>query len=106
MRTTPDADQSKQFFKITHPFHPQRGRRLELVSCRRRWGQWRVCYYTDDQQIAYLPASWTDAGPPDCFGEQSQGRAIAPPEDLLALAELIGKREHALVKEKMPQTSG
>jgi hypothetical protein len=52
--------------------------------------------------MAYLPASWTDAGPPDVFLEQSQGRAIARAEDLLKLAELIAERTECPVKENKP----
>jgi len=102
VRTAPNANQSQQFFTITHPFHPWRGRRFELINCRRRWGEWRVCYYTEDRQMAYLPASWTDAGPLDVFLAQSQGRAIARAEDLLELAALIAGRAKCSVKENKP----
>jgi len=87
-RTAPHADKEKQFFTITHPFHPKKGQRFELIDCQRRWGQWRVYHFTEDGQQAFLPASWTDAGPGDPFVEQSQGRAIARVEDLLELAKL------------------
>jgi hypothetical protein len=102
VRTAPDANRSEQFFTITHPFHPWRGRRFELINCRRRWGEWRVCYYTEDRQMAYLPAGWTDAGPPDIFLEQSRGRAIARVQDFLQLAELIAGRANGCVKENRP----
>ncbi len=52
--------------------------------------------------MAYLPASWTDAGPADVFLEQSQGRAIARAEDLLELAELIAGLAKRSVKENKP----
>jgi hypothetical protein len=74
-----------------HPFHPWRGRRFELIDLRPRWGQWRVYYIATEGQVAYLPASWTDAGAVDPFIAQAQGRAIARVEDLLALAKMIGK---------------
>jgi len=73
---------------VTHPFHPWRGRRLELADCRRRWGQWRVYYIADAGQMGYLPASWTDVVAPDAFVEQSRGRAIARVGDLLELTKL------------------
>ena len=73
---------------MTHPFHPWRGRRLELIDVRLRWGQWRVYYLAADGLTAYLPAAWTDAGPPDPFVAQAQGRALARVEDLLALAKM------------------
>ena len=89
MRTAPDANHAKQFFTVTHPFHPWRGRRFELINCERRWGQWRVFYVNEEGSLAYLPASWTDAGPKDPFVEQAHGRAVARLEDLLKLAEMV-----------------
>ena len=59
---------------MTHPFHPWRGRRFELIDLRPRWGQWRVYYIGAEGQVAYLPAAWTDAGPRDPFVEQAQGQ--------------------------------
>lgn len=58
---------------------------------RPRWGEWRVYYIAGEGQVAYLPASWTDAAAKDPFVEQGQGRAIARVEDLLDLAKMIGK---------------
>jgi len=50
-----------------------------------------VYYIAAEGQVAYLPASWTDAGPNDPFLEQGQGRTIARVEDLLALAKMTRK---------------
>lgn len=83
---------------VTHPFHPWRGRRFELIDLRRRWGQWRVYYLTEQGHTAFLPASWTDAGPQDGFVEQAQGRAVARIEDLLELAKMAS----GFVKENRP----
>jgi len=107
VRTAPDPDQAKQFFTITHPFHPWRDRRFELIECRRRWGYWRVYYLNENGQLAYFPASWTDAGPKDPFVEQAQGRAVARTEDLLKLAEVMAGcckgKSTASVKPIRPQ---
>jgi hypothetical protein len=91
VRTAPEANHAKRFFTVTHPFHPWRGRRLELIDVGSRWGEWRVYYVTETGDTCYLPAAWTDARPVDSFVEQAQGRAIARMEDLLALAQLAGK---------------
>jgi len=77
---------------VTHPFHPWHGRRFELIDLRRCWGQWRVYYLTEQEHTAYLPASWTDAGPQDPFVEQAHGRAIARVQDLLELANMTWGR--------------
>ena len=63
-----------------------------MVDCKPRWGQWRVFYLTEDGQLAYFPASWTDAGPKDPFVEQAQGRALTRMEDLLRLGEMVAER--------------
>jgi hypothetical protein len=99
VRTAPNANPTKQYFTITHPFHPWCGRQFELIDCQRRWGQWRVYYLSDEGNTAFMPASWTDAGPKDPFVEQSQGRAIARVEDLLELAKMAG----GSVKENKPK---
>ena len=87
--TAPGSKQPARYFTITHPFHPWRGRRLELIDCQRQWGQWRVYYLTKTGRRAFFPALWTDAGPKDPFIEQARGRAVARVEDLLELVELV-----------------
>lgn len=59
------------------------------MDCRRRWGQLRAYYVTEEGVTAYLPAAWTDLRPADAFVEQSQGRAIARTTDLLQLARMM-----------------
>lgn len=53
------------------------------------WGQWRVFYYTEDEQLAFFPASWTDIAQADWFVVVSRGRSLARFEDLLRLVILI-----------------
>ena len=91
--------QPARYFTITHPFHPWRGRRFELLEQRPQWGQWRVYYLTKSGGPAFFPAAWTDLGPVEPFVEQARGRAIARTEDLLELAELVSGG----VKEIKPQ---
>ena len=87
--TAPRQRQPARYFTITHPFHPWRGRRFEVLEHRRQRGQWRVYYLTKSARQAFFPASWTDLGPPDPFVEQARGRALARIEDLLELANLV-----------------
>jgi Family of unknown function (DUF5372) len=87
---------------VTHPFHPWRGRKFELVDCRQCWGEWRVFYYNDNDQVAYFPASWTDAGQTDPFIVLSGGRAVSRFEDLLRLVKLIEDLKQSAVKEIRP----
>jgi len=89
--TAPKANEAKRFFTVTHPFHPWRGWRFELIDMRSRWGEWRVYYVTENGDSSYLPASWTDVRPLDPFVEQARGQTIARMEDLLALVKMTGK---------------
>jgi Family of unknown function (DUF5372) len=101
-RTTPHAEDSKKYFRVTHPFHPWYGQRFEFVDCRRCWGEWRVFYYTENGQMAYFPSAWTDAGQADPFVVLSRGRAVVRFEDLLRLVKLIEDLKQRIVKEIRP----
>ena len=59
-------------------------------------------YYTEDGQLAYFPASWTDRGAADPFVVLSAGRAVARFEDLLRLVELVRDLKGDVVKEITP----
>ena len=58
VRTALHSDEANQFFTVTHPFHPWHGRRFELIDLRRRWGQWRVYFLTEQGHTAYLLAKY------------------------------------------------
>ena len=87
---------------MTHPFHPWLGREFDFIDCRLCWNEWRVFYYTEDMELAYFPASWTDVGEPDPFVALSAGRAMARVEDLLRLTELVKDLTRQPVKETKP----
>ena len=72
------------------------------MDCRQCWGRWRVFYYTEDRQLAYFPADWTDVGEADAFVILSRGRAVAGVEDMLRLATLVRQLQAEGVKENRP----
>ena len=72
------------------------------MDCRQCWGQWRVFYYTEDRQLAYFPADWTDVGEAVAFVILSRGRAVARVEDMLRLATLVRQLQAEGVKENKP----
>jgi hypothetical protein len=102
VRTAPDPHDGKKLFRVTHPFHPWRGRQFEFVDCRRCWEEWRVFYYTADMEMASFPAGWTDVGEVDPFVELSQGRALGRVQDLLRLARLAGDLKTGAVNAIKP----
>jgi uncharacterized protein DUF5372 len=80
---------SRSRFQVIHPFHPCHGRRYELVEYKNAWGEDRVYFHNEEQQLIALPASWTDvvaADPLVCIGE---GRALFRADDLFELAGLV-----------------
>ena len=89
LTTTPQCDGAGRTFRIIHPFHPWCGRRFELVAYKNAWGEDRVFFYDEHQQLIGLTASWTDVIAMDPFVAVSAGRALFRAEDLLELACLI-----------------
>ncbi|MGV9870957.1 DUF5372 family protein [Rhodococcus koreensis] len=76
------------FVTVTHPFHPLRGRRLEVLFVKRRAGDSVfVCSGGVGGQMT-VPRSWTDRGEP------SQGRRLSAEglADLFAATRAIEGR--------------
>jgi len=99
--TASSSNESAQFFKVTHPFHPLYGQSFEYLYLRHNWGDWRVYFYGKDSQVCSLPACWTDVAPVDLFLEASAGRAYFRTVDLLDFA----KRMQSLLPTKTPKKS-
>src|SRR4030095_12555638 len=57
----PLAGGEAETFRVTHPFHPLRGRTFQLVDCRQTWGEDRVYFYDDSGRLPPLPLQWADA---------------------------------------------
>src|SRR5262249_5484314 len=71
----PPAGGAPQTFRVTHPFHPLRGRVFPLIECRQTWGEYRVFFQDDAGQLARLPRQWTDLIPDDPTVIIGAGRA-------------------------------
>ena len=88
--TTPcSVGAPKKTFRVTHPFHPLFGKKYELVTIRHNWGEDRVYYYDEQNQLKSLLLSWTSAQSPDPFVVISAGRSPFRIEDLLKLISLV-----------------
>ena len=85
----PPASGETQTFRVTHPFHPLRGRTFQLVDCRQTWGEDRVYFHDDSGQLARLPLQWTDAVRDDPMVVVGAGRAHFRYHDLCRLADLL-----------------
>ena len=91
----PRAGGEAQTFRVTHPFHPLRGRTFQLVDCRQTWGEDRVYFHDDSGQLARLPLEWTDVVPDDLTVGVGAGRAHFRYDDLCRLADLLTRLQAA-----------
>jgi hypothetical protein len=77
--------------RITHPFHPLSGRKVELISRRRHWGEDRILYLDEAGRLRWIACAWTDIEPPDEFRRIAAGRAAFRTIDLLELCRTLGR---------------
>jgi hypothetical protein len=75
--------------RITHPFHPQNGRELEIVGRRRYWGGDHLIFLEEDGRPRAIPVAWTSLCERDEFRRMAQGRAAIRFVDVLLLAEQL-----------------
>jgi hypothetical protein len=87
--------------RITHPFHPLRGRELDLVSRGFHWGEDRVVYRSPDGALRTISAALTDLDPPDEFRRVAAGRAAFRTVDLVALRSLLDRYKAASTPAKL-----
>ena len=73
---------------MTHPFHPLFGRQFEFVARCRNWGEDRVYYHDEQDELSSLPTAWTDVADADPFVVIAAGRCPFRVADLLDLADL------------------
>ncbi len=80
---------------MTHPFHPWYGRQYELFNFRHNWGEYRVWFFDEHDELRSLPATWTDVVAPDPAVALGAGRALFRAADLLRLACLLRDLDRA-----------
>jgi hypothetical protein len=87
--------------RVTHPFHPLKGKKIAAVYRRINWGEDRVMYLgRSDRRPRSIPASWTDIVPEDEFRRISRGRAAFRAVDLLELSAVIDRLTASLPKRR------
>ena len=82
---------SSQKVRITHPFHPLCGRKVELISRRRHWGEDRLLYSDESGRLRWVASAWTDIDPADEFRRIAAGRAAFRTVDLLELCRRLDR---------------
>ena len=79
----------KQRIRVTHPFHPLRGREFELIEIVPIAGIRLVHYAADDGTMRTIRQAFTSARAVDPFARVAAGRSAFRVLDLLALAALL-----------------
>ena len=87
--TTPNTAETRDTFRVTHPYHPLFGREYRLITSCHGWGSHRVYFHDDAGRLRKIPAAWTDVVAADPFVVVAAGRSAFRPADLLALADVI-----------------
>jgi hypothetical protein len=72
-------------FEISHPFHPDRGRRLRLLNARTARGVVWLWYADDAGKPRQVKQSFTDRAEADAFERQAGGRCAFHLKDLVEL---------------------
>ncbi|WP_307667136.1 DUF5372 family protein [Pseudoduganella namucuonensis] len=75
--------------EITHPFHPQRGLRIHVLTRRKNWGEDRVMFYNADGQMMSMLSSWTNIDRADAYTQGDTGGSWFRTDDLRNLRALV-----------------
>jgi Family of unknown function (DUF5372) len=89
LSTAPQVREESRQVRITHPFHPLRGKQFELIEHRCIFAESYVYFHDEDGQLREVPAVWTDFVPQDVFVERAAGRSPLHAGSLWALTRLL-----------------
>lgn len=76
---------------VTHPFHPQFGRRLPCVGKRCNFHGARLLLQGSDGTVWSVPPQWSDLADEDPEVVMGGGQALLRVADLMELADLVGR---------------
>lgn len=80
--------------RITHPFHPHRGKPMPCVGERyNRYGK-RLLLQADESTVCSVAPQWTDQVEPDLEVVMGKGRALLRTADLLELASIVTRLQN------------
>jgi len=99
-QTTCRSRNRSQYFRITHPFHPQSGHEYILEYDFRIKGAWYVCYQNEMAAKVAIPIHWTSLVAPDPFCVVAAGRALFRAKELLELVDMVGELKRKRTRRK------
>jgi hypothetical protein len=71
-----------------------------LVTLRLAWAEQRVTFRNESGKLCSIPASWTDAIPPDLVVVVSAGRSAFRLGDLIELARIVASLREEVSRAK------
>jgi hypothetical protein len=98
-QTAPNSDSSgRSEFEISHPFHPDFGRRLRILHTRVDQGV-RWLWYTDAEgRPRQVNECFTDRVEPDAFQRHAAGRCAFAFVDLVRLSGVVERLQRSRAK--------
>jgi hypothetical protein len=76
-------------FRVTHPFHPLRGKQFDLVEHRSIFAESYLYFHDECGHLREVPVRWTDFVKRDVLVEMAGGRSPLHAGCLLELADLV-----------------
>jgi len=95
----PNSTEECRRVRITHPFHPLKGRQFDLVEHRCIYAESYVYFQDDCGQLREIPSSWTDFVKGDAFVEAAAGRSPLHATCMLELADLVERLTRELGRD-------
>ena len=89
LQTACRYDSSVRIFRITHPFHPFRGRDFAFESVVSQRGEERVILSDPNGYPMGVPIRFTDIIPPDPYVAIGHSRSFFRVQDLVKLSQLV-----------------
>ena len=89
LTTVSTAGCPDEVVRISHPFHPLNGQKIDVVAHRAQWGETRVYYRDRLGHRASLPTCWTSLAAEDPYITAGAGRSHFRVPDLIDLVALL-----------------
>jgi len=86
---------------ITHPFHPLRGKRYEILFCRTLNNQDIFSLKDPNLEISAILREWTDRADPDPYQFLSSSPPVLSFIHLLQLSDLLEAFQQNKLKKKL-----
>jgi hypothetical protein len=98
LRTAQSSSELSGSAEITHPFHPLRGQRFEILKTRRLSGVETLILRGTVGGTFAVARAWTDRAEPTPYASLERAPLLVTVEGLLALRELLESLEHRSAK--------